>query len=508
MVDQRTLSLLLNTTLLAAATCAISVPLGTFLAWLLVRTDLPGRRLGLAALGLMLFVPLYLQAAAWQAGFGLQGWATISHFAPLLLEGWRGAIWVHSTAAVPWVVLIAGFGLSRAEPELEESAALDCNGWQVFWHVTLPAALPAVGVATLWVALSVAGEMTITDLFAVRTYAEEIYTLIAIGQEPGVAPPGVLSGVAATALLVVAGMVLCRSLAPGDRSLSLGQRRWSYRLGGWRPLAALTAAGLLLFLVAVPLGSLIYKAGLVVSQTAAGRVRQFSISQCLTMIVSTPSHSSRWLGWSMLICPLAAVAAVTLATGLAWFGRRGGRRSLPAMATAAVSLAVPGPVLGLAVIWLLNRPGPLGELYDHSILAPLLALTIRALPPAIFILSYAFRTLPKEMLEAAAVDGAGPTARLFLIALPTRWPALVLALIVSLVVALGDLAASILVVPPGVQTLSIHLFGLLHYGVEDQVAGICLAMLLLFAILASLGWAIIGIMERILEAQSTRSEEG
>ena len=133
----------------------------------------------------------------------------------------------------------------------------------------------------------------------------------------------------------------------------------------------------------------------------------------------------------------------------------------------------------------------LAELYDRSILAPFLALLVRGLPPAIFVLWYALRTVPREMLEAAAVDGAGPVARFWLIALPLRWPAVGLAFVVSLAVALGDLAASILVVPPGVQTLSIHIFGLLHYGVEDQVAGVCLALLALFAALAAAGWGII-----------------
>jgi len=44
-MDARTWSLALNTLLLAGATCAISLPLGSALAWLLVRTDLPGRRI-------------------------------------------------------------------------------------------------------------------------------------------------------------------------------------------------------------------------------------------------------------------------------------------------------------------------------------------------------------------------------------------------------------------------------------------------------------------------------
>ena len=75
-MDARTWSLALNTLLLTGATCAISLPLGSVVAWLLTRTDLPGRRVGMVLLGLMLFVPLYLQAAAWHAGFGVQGWFT------------------------------------------------------------------------------------------------------------------------------------------------------------------------------------------------------------------------------------------------------------------------------------------------------------------------------------------------------------------------------------------------------------------------------------------------
>ena len=216
------------------------------------------------------------------------------------------------------------------------------------------------------------------------------------------------------------------------------------------------------------------------------------------MIAAAPRRHSREFGWSLLICPLAAAAAVLAAIPLAWFARRGGWRSLPALLTAAAALAVPGPVLGLAIIKLLNQPELpwLVQLYDHSILAPFLALFVRGLPAAIFVLWHALHTVPGELLDLAAVDGAGPVARLCRVALPMRWPAVGLAFLVSLAMTLGDLAASILVVPPGVMTLSIHIFGLLHYGVEDQVAGICLALIGMFAVVAAAAWGIMKGMGR------------
>ena len=492
-MDLRTLTLVLNTLRLAAAVCAVSVPLGTLLAWLLVRTDLLGRRLWLALLGLMLFVPLYLQAAAWQAGFGLQGWYTLAGFGRTLLEGWAGAIWIHAAAALPWVVLIVGFGLANVERELEESALLDASPRQVFWHVTLRAALPAVGVALLWTALVVAGEMTVTDLFGIRTYAEEVYTqMAATGAEE--APLRLLPGMALTAVLVMAGMAICRGIAPGKRPLGLQSAGWVFRLGRWRLPVSLATAALFALLVGLPLGNLAYKAGVVVSQTDAGLVRGFSAAKCLNMIASAPWRHSREFGWSLLICPLSAAAAVLAAIPLAWLARRGGWWSLPALLTAAAALAVPGPVLGLAIIKLLNQAELpwLVRLYDHSILAPFLALFVRGLPAAILVLWHALHSVPSELLDLAAVDGAGPLARLYRVALPMRWPAVGLAFLVSLALTLGDLAASILVMPPGVNTLSIHIFGLLHYGVEDQVAGICLALIGLFAIVAAAAWSIIG----------------
>jgi iron(III) transport system permease protein len=229
---------------------------------------------------------------------------------------------------------------------------------------------------------------------------------------------------------------------------------------------------------------------MLVTQTDAGRVRIWSPLKCLTMIASSPWVFRREWGWSLLVGSLAATAATILGTALAWLARRGGFWAGLVVSVSAVGLAVPGPVLGLAIIALLNqREIPsLVYLYDYTIAAPWLAWTARALPPATLILWQGLGTIPTELLEAAAIDGAGPIARLVRIALPNRLPALALAWLVALAVASGDLAASILVVPPGMEMLSRRIFGLIHYGIEDQVAGICLAQVVFFGVIAAAAW--------------------
>jgi len=505
-VDARTWSLALNTALLSGAACAVSVPVGAGLAGLLVRSNLPGRRVGAVAVGLMLFVPLYLHAAAWQAGFGALGWYTLATGSKAWLSGWTGAIWVHALAAVPWVVLIVGAGLWLIEPELEEQALLDGSPGQVFSRVTLRSAAPAVGVAAVWVAITTAGEMAATDLFVVRTYAEEIYTRFQFGPRLGEGPLGLAPGVLLTGVLVLGGLWLCTRLLPAGRPITLG-RRHVFELGAWRWPVAVLVTVLLLLLVAVPVGNLAYKAGITVTQVGAERVRDWSPLKMLAVVGAAPWRYRRELGWSVSIGALAATAAVALAALLGWFAQRGAwlsgkrlrqHREAPRtavrwamLALAALCLAVPGPLIGLGLIAALNRPEMpgLATLYNRSILAPWLALSIRAFPLAVLVAWHALRTVPREMLDAAAVDGAGPLGRLVMVAIPNRLAALGLAWVVALAVALGDLAASVMVLPPGVDTLSRRIFGLLHSGQEAEVSGICLALVLLFGAVALLaGW--------------------
>ena len=124
--DDRSRGLVANTLWLAAGTLAISVPAGAFLGSVLARTDVWGRTIAVVLLGGLLLVPLHLHAAAWQAGFGIEGWQTASQASGIRvpwIDGWRGAIWVHGCAGIPWVALFVGIA-SRTIPASWEELAL------------------------------------------------------------------------------------------------------------------------------------------------------------------------------------------------------------------------------------------------------------------------------------------------------------------------------------------------------------------------------------------------
>jgi iron(III) transport system permease protein len=393
--------------------------------------------------------------------------------------------------------LFAGLGLRIVEPALEEQALLDGTPWQVFYRVTLPACWPALGLAAVWVATVTASEMTVTSIFTVRTYAEEVFSQFAIHADAGRATAALLPGIIGTLVLMGIGMFCCIRLARPERPLNLRSSR-VFSLGGWRWPVSLGVLVAMLLLAGVPLANLVYKAGVLVTQTDAGRVRTWSAGKCLWTILLAPWQFRRECMWSLVIGSLAATAAVVAAIPLAWVARKSRWLGLLAIAVALVCLVFPGPLLGLAIIGLLNRPGLpwLYKLYDHSILAPWMVLTVRALGPAILVLWHGVRTIPQPLLDSAATDGCGSLGQLARIVLPQRLPALGVAWLIGLSLALGDLTASNLVMPAGVETLSIRIFNLVHYGVEDQVAGICLA---LTATLCGLAAVVTWLARRVLK---------
>ena len=228
--DPRSRVLATNTAMLALAVSLSSVVIGAPLAFLLARTDVVGRRVAGVVLMTLLLLPLYLQAAAWQAAFGVTGWFTASTGGAPILDGWRGAIAIHVLAAIPWVVVITAVGLRLAEPELEEEALLDATPVGVFRRVTLRRAADAAATAALWVAVSVAGEMTVTDLFQIRTYAEEIYTQFALGDDVSDASWKLFPSLLAIMWAIIAGLVVILRLMPKDRHPTQQQRR-VFRLG-------------------------------------------------------------------------------------------------------------------------------------------------------------------------------------------------------------------------------------------------------------------------------------
>jgi ABC-type spermidine/putrescine transport system permease subunit II len=195
---------------------------------------------------------------------------------------------------------------------------------------------------------------------------------------------------------------------------------------------------------------------------------------------------------------LAGAVAALLAGVAAWLARESPFFRGVIVVLAAISWAAPGPLIGFGINRSIQEVLDLETRWNGhalgyllytgpSLLPALWADIVRLWPFALALVWPAVRAIPREQLEAARVDGAGPVAEFKLAVFPAVRPALVRAGIVVAVLALGEVSASKIVATVRGQTLAHDIFAQMHYGVTPTVAAQCL---LLFVIVVPLAMAL------------------
>ena len=482
-----TRGLLRNSLQLAVVTGLLAVPVSAMLAYVMSRYQILGERVIDAGLLVLLFLPLYVQLAGWEAGFGRGGWYSTliaQRLSEPPLEGLRGAAWVHAVAAVPWLYWIFRFGFAAIPVVLEDAAALDAGRWQVFRRVTLPLTFPIIAGGSLFVAIITMTEITVTDRYQFRSYAEVLYNEYALNPSFTGLPLQLTAVVWNLAALLLGGLGVC--YLAGSRVVQMNslQRRHRPVAPTWVHFCVYSA---LLVLVDVPFLNLIYQAGIEVQQIGEVRQRSWSLVKCISLIATSPWKYRQELAWTAIFAQLSVLSSLSLATMWAWwsYGHRG--RQLLGMGVCVLCFATPGTLIAFAIIRLLNPPNAgefLAWIYDDTPTAAWLAMTVKCLPFACLLVWHGMRSIPRAVLDAARVDGASTRTVFWRVVLPLLRPALLAAALVCAAVSMGELSASLLVLPLDATTVSSRIFSLIHYGAEDQLAGLCLCCVAIMAILS------------------------
>ena len=467
------------------------MPVGILLATLLLRSNIWGRKILWIALGSQVALPLYVFAGGWSAGFGFQGWITstgirLTDFFGNSEAGSRGALFavatVHAFSAVPWVAFFYSIGLRWVRRSEEEQAILDGGATAVFRFLLARNRL-WTAIAAMACIVPIMTEMVVSNLFQLPTIAELIYLDATLG---AIRPQTYLSGFFLSTLpLLIVGIILLWRL-PSWEAVNARESHFVAQpidLGGWRPLWSIVSCGLVLLLVGLPLFSLVAKAGWTVVTEDGVTHYGWTFSRLVVTARESFALRSSEFYWSFLLGIVSTVVALAIAVSVFALVPR---RVRPVFSLLVIAmLAVPGPLVGLSIIWLLNRAEPawLGYLYDYTITAPILAQQFRMLPYAWFLTCATMASVNRRSWELAQLDGLSPWQKWTQILFPQtgyRWLSAVLLLIV---LSIGELSCSILVLPPAVTTVSMKLFEFLHFGTRHQDSGLCLVLVLL-------GWGV------------------
>ena len=156
--------------LTASLATVVSLLFGVPLAWVLARTEFPGRRLVRALVTVPLVLPPVVGGVALLLVFGrrglLGGWLD-SAFGVSLPFTTAGVVVAEAFVAMPFLVISVEGALRGADARYEEAAAtLGASRWTAFRRVTLPLIAPGVAAGAVLCWARALGEFGATITFA------------------------------------------------------------------------------------------------------------------------------------------------------------------------------------------------------------------------------------------------------------------------------------------------------------------------------------------------------
>jgi iron(III) transport system permease protein len=407
---------LLNTLSVTVVRQILSLPLAVFIAWLLARTDLPGRRWIEFAFWAAFFLPTLTVTLSWilllDPEYGLIN-TTLARLpfvsrGPFDIYSFWGIVWVHvitGSLTVKVILLTPAFRNMNASFE-EASRVAGGSTLRTVLRITVPVMAPVIlSVLLLGTMVSLQTfevEQVLGIPFRFFVFSTTIYDLL-VTRVPR------YDAATALAVLVLAAMlplILAQQwLTRGGRYTTVtGQfQNKPHALGAWRWPALVFALAVLAIVLGVPvvfalLGTFMKLFGFFHVPAP------WTLDNWRTVLTDDLFLAS--LRNTIVLAVGTAVAAVLLHSLIAYIAvrtRYAGRRLLDFMSW--LPFTVPGVILGLALLWLFLGTPVLRPLYGTTALL-IIAGLISGMPLGVQIIKSGLLQLGGELEEASRIAGA------------------------------------------------------------------------------------------------------
>ncbi|WP_332634014.1 ABC transporter permease [Halalkalibacter flavus] len=448
LLDGRIPQLLWNTFSLTAAVTVCAIAIGVSLAWVVIRTDLPGRKMWQWVLALPLVIPPYVGAVTYIIVFGPSGWARnfwrdspwlVNTFGdyPLNIYSFWGVFFVLTMFTYPYVFLIASASLRKMNRNFEEVArSQGMSTAKIFWKVNLPFLRPAIGAGAILISLYVLSDFGAIAMLRYVTFTAAIYFQRASFDT---ASASVLSLV-----LILLTIIILWIEARTRKRNKYYQTTNTFRepdilpLGKWKPLAVFYVGLVFVLSILLPIIVLVYWSIIGIGMGALDD-RFFGFAW----------NSIKVSGFAAILCMLLAMPIIYLKSRYPSFISSGIDK------LSYAGYALPGVIVGLGMIFIFNNHIP--ALYNTFYMIAL-AFVVRFLPQAMQAGEASLSLVSPRIDEAARSLGYPPWKVMFKVILPSIMPGVLAGGALVFVSSIKELPATLMLRPPGFDTLAVRVY--------------------------------------------------
>jgi ABC-type Fe3+ transport system permease subunit/DNA-binding beta-propeller fold protein YncE len=449
-------TLLYNSLLVASAATLLACGIGFAVALVAVASSQWARKILFAASLISFALPPFLVANTWLHFFGLTGvWRPYLDWNVYSLSG---SIVLLALLLWPISFFFSVAALNRIESALLEAEPM-LGGWALLRHLLFPLSAPALRTASVITFVLALNNFGVPALLQTKVYPAEVWvnfnTNFNYAQALALSWPLVLGP------LALIWYFHRKPLRLAFKSSGLNGGLVRERLGPWRwPIGVIAALALSLS-VLLPVGQLVGDSGTWREFMPAFEAGHRALA-----------NSFLFAAGSALICLVFALVTRRLKVGLwSW-----------------VLFLAPGVLLGMLLIWALNRP--IFNAFYTSYGIVFLAYALRHFAPAWSGVTIALSATDPLLDDFAKLHGASAWQRFWNIEFPQIRGQLAAVFYIVFLLVLWDVETLVLLVPPGTETASLRVFNMLHYGHATQVNALCIWLLLLALAPIGCWWAV------------------
>jgi iron(III) transport system permease protein len=491
--DQQIWSLLNNSILYAAGSAALGTGIGAMLAWIVARTNTPGKRLVELMPLYPILMPPIMKNIAWilllapKSGILNNMIEQLTGTNPLWFNAFSmaGMIWVFGLACVPLGYLFLLPVFLSFDPSLEESAYIaGSKPVHTMLHITFPLAVPAfLSAFVLNFLRGLRGFETPVlqgTPGGINVFVARVYDSMALEFNTGLATS---YSMVLVALSVITLMFYIRATRFSERYATItgkGYRVKVIDIGPWKYVTFL--AVLFYFLVGIAIPFIVLIVVSMIPYFDYWTFMQFPSNAVLTNYFTVMKHPSFVNGLYNSLILSVIIAVVTVLSGIImaftiYRTRAHGTKIFEFIGT--LPLAFPPLVLsvGLVIIFL-------GTPLYNSLWALGLGLFVAYFPYAFRNASGAIVNIHKELDEAAWVHGARWRHVFFKITLPLLKPSVGGALFYIFIESIRNVDVAILLTSPGKEYGPVTLFEYFRVGqwAEAAAGGVIYLIILIIAV--------------------------
>ncbi|HVR78394.1 MAG TPA: iron ABC transporter permease [Acidimicrobiia bacterium] len=479
----------------ALGSTLIALPLGTGLAYLNVRTDVPFRSLVFAASLVPLIIPGILHTIAWillgspRIGLINQALRPVVGGPVFDIFSMEGMVLVEGLHSSPLVFLLMVAAFKSMDPALEESALLSgANRVTVFRRITLPMVKPALTAAILIMIVNGLSSFEVPALLGIPAgiwvFTSRIWRVLATYPvQYGQAGAYSISLLLITSVGIYFQSRLSRKGRRFQTVTGKGFRPHAIELGRWRWPAAGVVGIYFLIAVVLPVSVLLYTSTQPFYSVPSWEALGNMTLDNYRFVFEYP-QATRAFRNSLVLGVGSATTVMFVMAIASWIVVRtqvSGRWMVDNLSF--VPLVIPGLVMGVALLFVYLRfPIPV----YGTIWILFIAYVTRYMPYGMRYASTSMYQISRELEECAQTSGATWWKQFRKVTLPLLMPGLVAGWIYIIMVSVRELSSSILLYSPGSEVLSIVIWEQWQNGQFTELTALGVLMILLLVVLVTI----------------------